>query len=69
MSDVPRSDCNFYSEKRCGILTEMLCENGKCSFHKTVEEYRNDLIKYPACNYAAIYARKHRKDKKRGENV
>ena len=60
---MEKKSCHFYTPKRCGILTEMLCESGRCSFYKTTEEFKDGLRKYPTCNYAAIYARKHKKDK------
>ena len=45
----------------------MLCKSGKCSFHKTEEQYREDLIKYPPFNYAEYYETKHRNDRLKGK--
>ena len=61
---MDKTNCRFYTPKRCKILTEMLCKSGKCSFYKTTRQYEADLIKYPPCNYAEIYAAKHKNDTK-----
>lgn len=58
------SKCHFHHPKLCKILTEKLCRKGKCSFYKTTEDVKKDLIKYPPCDYSALYAQRHKNDKK-----
>ncbi len=41
-------DCFAYVSKfRCGILTDMLCKKGKCSFYQTKEHFIEGAKKYP----------------------
>ena len=61
---VYKEKCHFQSERGCKALTEMLCKSGKCSFCKTTEQVKADLVKYPPCNYAEIYAARHKNDMK-----
>ena len=68
---VYKEKCHFQSERGCKALTEMLCKilteklcrKGKCSFYKTTEDVKKDLIKYPPCDYSAIFAERHKNDK------
>ena len=53
-------DCAFYNERRCNVLTKMLCETGKCKFYKTKSQILEGLKKYPAIDYE-----KYRKTGKR----
>ena len=59
-------DCNYYSAKGCKILTETVCEHKRCSFHKTKEQAKADLKKYPPCNYKRIYDQRHKKQRGKG---
>ena len=43
---MDKTDCHFYTPKRCRILAEILCKSGKCSFYKTTRQYEEDLQKY-----------------------
>ena len=61
------SKCHFHHPKLCKILTEKLCRKGKCSFYKTTEDVKKDLIKYPPFNYAAYYEKKHKNDNLKGK--
>lgn len=46
---INRSDCFAYVQRgnrgRCEILKNADCDC--CSFFKTIEQYKEDLIKYP----------------------
>ena len=33
--------------KKCGVLKQMLCQNGKCPFFKTKKQYKAEQEKYP----------------------
>ena len=39
-------------------------QSKQCKFYKTHKKYRDDLKKYPPCDYADIYAKRHKNDMK-----
>lgn len=40
-----KKDCFAYMRKgECGVLTELVCINKKCSFYKTQEDFEEGLI-------------------------
>ena len=57
----PNKDCFGYKNSTyCGALTEMVCKNRKCTFHKTREQFAKDLEKYGTGEtYSEIYKKKH----------
>ena len=40
--DRIKTDCFGYKMGGCTVLTEMVCENGKCTFYKTREQFIED---------------------------
>ena len=46
-------DCFAKSGIKCGVLKEMLCQTGKCSFYKTAQQYEEEKEKYPIIDYAS----------------
>ena len=62
------NDCHFHDATRCRVLTEMLCDRGQCSFHKTKAEYKEGLKKYPPIDYAYFKETKERRLLKVSEN-
>ena len=59
-----KTDCFAYrTATRCGILTEVLCSKGDCSFYKTQKQYKADLEKYPPINYKGIYEKRHKNER------
>jgi hypothetical protein len=67
----PKKDCFAFKGNGCSILTVCICRKKKhCGFYKTKEQVEQDKIKYPPCDYAALYAERHKDDMKEGfENV
>jgi len=41
-----KTDCFGYRCGECGVLYELVCKDKNCSFYKTREEFRRDLLKY-----------------------
>ena len=44
-------DCFAHQEMCCSILTEKVCNKGKCSFYKTHKKFLEDSKRYPPINY------------------
>lgn len=62
MKNLIKRDCFAYvNEKRCVILSAMMCKSKNCSFYKTREQFRADLQKYPNVNYEKMYNENHKK--------
>ena len=36
---MTKRDCFAFSERSCTILTDRMCDNGRCPFYKTQEEF------------------------------
>ena len=62
---MTNEDCFAYrNDHYCTVLTEVVCKSKQCKFYKTHKKYRDDLKKYPPCDYANIYAKRHKNDMK-----
>lgn len=50
--DVAQLSCDCFArvENHCGVLKEMLCKKGKCSFYKSKEQYAEEQLIYPNQN-------------------
>ena len=40
-----KTDCFAYKMGKCTVLTENVCSKTECSFYKTPEQLRSDVIK------------------------
>ena len=62
---MTNEDCFAYrNDHYCTVLTAVVCKSKQCKFYKKHKKYRDDLKKYPPCDYADIYAKRHKKDMK-----
>lgn len=49
---MSKVNCFAYRPRYCTVLTQRICDKGKCSFFKTHKQHREDLKKYPPIDYA-----------------
>jgi hypothetical protein len=62
---MANKDCFAYRSRRCGVLTERICNRRKCPFYKTRKQYNEDLDKYPPIDYELYLKTGRRKYLKR----
>lgn len=61
-----KEDCFAFSQARCRILKERVCDSAGCTFYKTSQQYRDGLNKYPFIDYMHYYKTGEKKSKKGG---